>query len=215
MAESIAEACVEECSAAAVRDVELAEMHHRVANVLQSVRALLGRHAREARGTTCSEAFARADAQLHAFALLHGRLRHVDGAAEATLCCASYLGDVCRDLSAGCLEPRGCRLDFSAPGPIPLPATACRRVALLVTELVMNASKHAFVDGAAGVVEVSLAVVADGAFRLSVADDGVGIAEGSPGRGEGMRLVEMLARSLGMGCVITTGSAGTRYDFAA
>lgn len=201
------------CACAAVR-VELAEMHHRVANVLQGVRALLGRHARAVCAGACADGFARADAQLHAFGLLHQRLRPVDAALETPrVCCAAYLAEVCRDLAAACLAPSGWRLDYSASASVPRSATDCRGLALLVTELVLNASKHAFRDGRAGVVAVALRADAAGTLRLTVADDGVGLPDGPVGRGEGVRLVELMARGLRARCVVSSGQGGTRYEF--
>ena len=62
------------------------------------------------------------------------------------------------------------------------PAALCIEAAvpcgLIVNELVSNAFKHAFPGGRGGRVDVALECDADGAMRISVSDDGVGLPPG-------------------------------------
>jgi two-component sensor histidine kinase len=72
------------------------------------------------------------------------------------------------------------------------------RLALLVTELVTNAAKHAYPDGKSGHILVGV-MRGDGEIaRISVRDDGVGLPHGFEleGRrhGLGMRLAKALAQ---------------------
>ena len=70
---------------------------------------------------------------------------------------------------------------------------------LIATELVINALKHAFPDGARTIV-VSFESSAS-AWRLAVSDDGVGISRNLPEAtvriGLGTTIVEALTRQLG------------------
>lgn len=195
---------------------EMEEMHHRFANILQIIRALLARRSRQAGPGSCRAALAEVDAQLHAFSLLHERLRPDAGSRPAAgdPCCAAYLADVCRDLADACLAPLGLRMDFAASGPLRLPEGVCRNLGLLVTELVVNASKHAFRGRPTGIVSVSLNSSEGGSICLTVMDDGIGMPAAPDGRqGEGMGLVEALARSAGARSFLSTGTQGTRYAF--
>ncbi len=67
---------------------------------------------------------------------------------------------------------------------------------LVTTELVINALKHAFVDGRAGTITVTY----DGtvsAWRLSIADNGVGQNDTeNPRRGLGTSIIGALANQL-------------------
>jgi two-component sensor histidine kinase len=82
---------------------------------------------------------------------------------------------------------------------------------LSTTELVINALKHAFPGGAAGVIIVNYESAA-GTWRLSVSDNGVGMSSGlaEPIRiGLGTSIVEALTRQLG-GRVLTRWQAPAR-----
>jgi len=82
---------------------------------------------------------------------------------------------------------------------------------LIVTELVINALKHAFPGSRPGKVVVAYVIELQG-WTLSVADDGIGRLE--PGRGAkvglGTSVVEALARQLGAHVVMSDARPGAR-----
>ena len=59
-------------------------------------------------------------------------------------------------------------------------------VGIIVTELVSNACKYAYSDGAAGEVRVTLRPADNGHFRLNVQDDGPGLSAGEAPKGTGL-----------------------------
>ena len=89
---------------------------------------------------------------------------------------------------------------------------------LIVTELVINALKHAFPGGAIGTIVVRYGSN-EGGWRLSVSDDGIGIgtpSAGTPVRvGLGTSIVEALARQLGGKVTRSSASPGTTVLVAA
>jgi two-component sensor histidine kinase len=100
---------------------------------------------------------------------------------------------------------------------------------LIVTELVINALKHAFIDDRAnGVINV-VYEVAETSWRLAVADNGIGLPEHRPTKttaGLGTSIVEALAKQLdarvaiamtsdGTSVSITHGTFGSRLPVAA
>jgi two-component sensor histidine kinase len=90
-------------------------------------------------------------------------------------------------------------LDFAIP------------LALLVTELVSNALKHAFPDGQ-GTVEVSLDRADDGAVVLVVSDNGVGHDEAKTLKtGLGTRIIKGLVAQMG-GTIAVKSDHGTRSE---
>lgn len=113
-----------------------------------------------------------------------------------------YLRDLCTDLVSASLEQwKGIEVRVEADQDDMLTDQAVP-LALIVNELLMNAVKYAFGEGApaGGKVTVTFRVEADGRRRLTVADDGRGLPEGfDPARssGLGMRLVSALAGQLG------------------
>jgi two-component sensor histidine kinase len=86
---------------------------------------------------------------------------------------------------------------------------------LVVTELVINALKHAFPDGRPGHVVVGYAAT-EADWVLSVSDDGVGMAE-DPERsraGLGTRIVQALAKQLGAEILVEDTAPGTRVSLS-
>jgi two-component sensor histidine kinase len=104
----------------------------------------------------------------------------------------TYLTEVCSALSGASLRDRGVRLTL-VPGDVSLAAERCWRVALIVTELVNNAVRHAFRGGGQVLVEVD----ADGpTICCRVSDDGRPVSA-DPLPGLGRNIAESLAQALG------------------
>jgi two-component sensor histidine kinase len=79
---------------------------------------------------------------------------------------------------------------------------------LILCELIMNSSRHAFVDRESGTIEVSVLVQSSGHLVLSVSDDGRGIpSEIDPRSAKtlGMVLVRILTEQLGGKLEFTSG----------
>jgi two-component sensor histidine kinase len=85
---------------------------------------------------------------------------------------------------------------------------------LIVTELVINALKHAFPGGdRTGAITVDYSAQGEG-WTLNVEDDGVGIlageGQGTPGLGTG--IVDALAKQLGATVLTTDRAPGTKVS---
>lgn len=90
-----------------------------------------------------------------------------------------------------------------------LPASQCHRLALMITELVTNAAKHAFPSKTGAVIRIEI-VRRDGTWICIVADNGIG-ATGQLG-GTGSRILEGLARSIHASLNGEAGQGGTRIS---
>ena len=79
-----------------------------------------------------------------------------------------------------------------------------------VTELVINALKHAYPAGQGGKIVISYGAVGEG-WALSVCDDGIGMPVDAPAAnaGLGTSIVTALAAQLGATIVVSTASPGT------
>ena len=85
---------------------------------------------------------------------------------------------------------------------------------LIVTELVINAIKHAFPDQTSG-GKITVSFAADeGSWLLSVADNGAGMpvgkSMGKPGLGTG--IVEALSKQLDASVTVLAANPGTRVE---
>ena len=117
-----------------------------------------------------SQSLQEAMSRVGAVARIHERLYRT--ADIGTVDLAAYLGDICEDLAG---LARRCDFKYQPDGPIPIATDRAVHVALLLTELVTNVSKHAYPKGKPGQVVVTLGRADAETVRLSVRDEGAGL----------------------------------------
>ena len=181
---------------AAQQAVLLSEMNHRVANSLQLISSLIELQARKVPDETARALLRQAAERVEAVTLVHRRL-YTSGDVEFVEM-DSYLAGLVEELSRATHGPDGASRIALTAAPIRLETDRAVAVGLVVNELVTNALKYAYPDGA-GPVRVSLhAANAEGMLCLTVEDDGVGFAEEAPARGSGLGslIVNSMAHSL-------------------
>ena len=179
----------------AQKDVLMKEVDHRIQNSLQLVSAFLSMQARAAGPGDVAASLAEAQSRLSAVALVHRRLYRDDQIESVDL--ARYLGELVDDLrqSLGGEWARRMRVDLA---PVLIPTDRAVSVGLVLTELVINATKYAY-DGDAGPIEIILEQHRN-RFRLIVADEGRGIAAGADtgksGGGFGSRMMDAVVQRI-------------------
>jgi two-component sensor histidine kinase len=179
------------------KDMLLQEMSHRVANSLQIIASILLMKARTVQSEETRLHLRDAHQRVMSVASVQQQL-HAAGHGEL-IQIGPYLSKLCESLAASMIgDTRPISLKVIAEGGT---ATSTQAVSLglIVTELVINAVKHAFPDHTSdGQVVVSYAV--DGTnWKLSVSDNGVGKADlrdRSKTSGLGTSLVRALAGQL-------------------
>jgi len=175
------------------KDALLREVHHRVKNNLQVVSNLLMLKGRGA-DPEVRRALDETAARVHAIAAVHEAL--YGGMRTEGVPMLERL----RLIAARLHESYGTdpRITIDVEGEEMLaPLDKAVPLALIATELVSNAFKHAFPGDRAGRIALHLAPGAGTSFELTVADDGVGWAPGVVGRGAGVGIVAALVRQLG------------------
>jgi two-component sensor histidine kinase len=188
----------------------LAEARHRTANAFQIVGSLVQRELNGVSDWKTVTALRTIEAQLKAFALLNDMLCSSDARDDAHLCAAAYLKRLCEHLRAACLTTQGVGLSVAAHEPQVLPEMVCRYLGLIVAELVLNASKHAFRDRYDGEVGVRLGGDRDNApIRLVVADNGSGVEALQAHPQRGLQFVQLMAEAIGADCAGTSTPRGT------
>jgi two-component sensor histidine kinase len=199
----------------AQKQMMLREIHHRVKNNLQTVTSLLNLYARIPRGEAIKQAFADVQTRINALALVHRHLYESQDLREIDL--AAFMSGLCRLVQDGCgVPPRRVQLHVDIPTAT-MAGDRAIPLALLTTEILTNAFKHAFPDNRAGAIQVRLKLGDHGTARLVIADNGIGMvrrSEGSPGT-MGQTLIGAFTRQLG-GTLSTAGPPGTTVtlDFA-
>jgi two-component sensor histidine kinase len=182
----------------------LRESHHRMKNTLTLLGASVRRDFTRSGSTDLSIAVDRFEGRVVAFGRLYQLLsddraceRHPGTAFFETLCSA---------LSEAILEPVGIRCEAAIEGGM-LPASTCHRLALMLTELVTNAAKHAFPNRNGGLIRIQIAY-REGCWCCTVVDSGTGAT--GPLQGTGGRILEGLARSIRAQVHSEASRSGTR-----
>lgn len=177
------------------RETLLLELHHRVRNNLQVISSLINLQLRELDSPAAQEALRSAQVRIQALALVHNELHEQGRLKEIDL--ADLLPRICRHLTAfygmsgrvTCVtEIASCMLAIERASPL----------ALLVTEAVTNALKHAFPGDRSGTITLTFPA-AEGERLLRIADDGVGLPEGAEQAERGVvgwQLMRVLADQL-------------------
>jgi two-component sensor histidine kinase len=181
----------------------LREAHHRMKNTL----ALLGASARREFGRGASADLLAAVDSFEQRVVAFGRLYRVlesDGD-DQHIAVPEFFEALCKALSDSMLGPAGicCELAIEEGK---LPSDQCHRLALVITELVTNAAKHAFPTGSGGIISVKM-FSREGRWYCSVADNGLGANGGAPGAG--IKILEALCRSINADIRIEANEAGT------
>ncbi|MEE8610829.1 MAG: histidine kinase dimerization/phosphoacceptor domain -containing protein [Sphingomonas aquatilis] len=176
----------------AQKDVLMKEVNHRVQNSLQLVASFLRLQAKTAGPGAIADHLAEAQARLAAVALVHRRLYRDDQVESVDL--SRYVEELVGDMrtSLGADWGRYLTLDLA---PVLVPTDRAVNIGLILTELVINATKYAY-DGAAGPLAITLEQHG-GRLRLIVADDGRGRGEVSgDGHGFGSRMMVAMVQRL-------------------
>jgi two-component sensor histidine kinase len=85
-------------------------------------------------------------------------------------------------------------------------AEKCEFLGMVITELVLNAAKHAFPGNISGCVRIEI-VERDERWYCTVSDNGIGISKNSPGSGS--QIADGLVDALGGQLTVCTGPNGT------
>lgn len=167
------------------------EVEHRVKNTLQLISSLVLLQGRRAKDEGAKQALRAIQQRVAAVSVAH---RHVSWTADAELVeLAPLIREIVGDL-AGSAGREGVTIDLDLE-PVSAPGRQGAPLALLVSELVGNALRHAFPDGRNGRIHVTLRRAADG-FELAVADDGVGMPSGAPQEGFGLTVVQLMTQQV-------------------
>jgi two-component sensor histidine kinase len=192
------------------KDVLLREMQHRVGNSLQIIASILLIKARTVRNEETRLHLHDAHKRVMSIAAMQKELEA--GKHGEAIEIAPYLTRLCETLSGSMIDKgRPITLEVHAQA---ASATSAQAVSmgLIVTELVLNALKHAFPDDSRGGGVLVAYDVAGSNWRLTVSDNGIGRPDdGAPKTvpGLGTNIIEALAKQLDARIEGTMDAAGT------
>lgn len=197
---------------AAERALLLREMNHRVGNSLQIIVSLLHMQAGTTDNVEVQDALSAARGRVAAVAQVHRRLYTSEQI--TTIAVDQYLVGLVDDLQVSARHGDvGVFLSVEAD-PVMLDPDRAVAIGVIVTELVINASKYAYPKGG-GPVRIGLRREGEQA-SLWVEDDGVGLPPeiGTKTVGLGSRIVRAMAAKLGADPTFEPRSPGTRVSLS-
>jgi PAS domain S-box-containing protein len=172
------------------KDTLMREIQHRVKNNLQMVTALIRLEARNLPENAAGERFDRLAGRVDALALLYSLLSGETPGDSVDL--GVYISQIASAVMKAHAN-EGVRLDLKVDT-WPVSINVAMPTGLVVNELLTNALKHAFVGTNGGTVTLR-SIVDETGCRVIVADDGVGLPEGTDWPAPG-KLAALIVQSL-------------------
>ena len=192
------------------KDMLLEEMQHRVANSLQIIASILLIKARTVQSEETRLQLEDAHQRVLSVAAVQQHLHDVGGGKPIEI--GTYLTKLCETLAQSMIgDSRPISLKVEADAGTAMSRDAVS-LGLIVTELVMNALKHAFPGEKPDAAIVVSYRVAGTDWKLTVADNGVGkpdVSASATKPGLGTSLVKALTRQLDALVDIVSGPRGT------
>jgi PAS domain S-box-containing protein len=192
------------------KDMLLDEIQHRVANSLQIIASILLIKARTVQSEETRLQLQDAHQRVLSVAAVQKHLHVAGGGKPIEI--GNYLSKLCETLAQSMIgDSRAITLKVEADAGTAASHQAVS-IGLIVTELVMNALKHAFPAEKKHAAIVVSYKTADTDWKLTIADNGVGKADLGAGEnkgGLGTSLVQSLAKQLDAQVDTATSSRGT------
>jgi two-component sensor histidine kinase len=190
------------------KEMLLQEIQHRIANSLQIIASVLMEGARRVRSRKARGHLRDASNRVISIATLQ---RQLATALTQKVELRAYFTELCASIAASMIDADGgielnVHVDESVSE-----ADGSVGLGLIVTELVINALKHAFPEHRRGSILVDYRSAGDG-WTLSVRDTGVGMPEVPGKHGLGTGIIEALAGRLGAVVKIKPAHPGTEVS---
>ena len=187
--------------------VLIQEVQHRVANSLQIIASVLMQSARRVQSEEARGHLHNAHHRVMSIAAVQRQLSTSRG---GNVELRPYFTQLCESLGASMIADKD-RLSIAVSvDDSEVEADVSVSLGLIVTELVINALKHAFPDQRTGRIAIDYSSTGKD-WTLSVADDGVGMPSGhdAPKAGLGTGIVEALTKHLQGEIELTNANPGT------
>lgn len=189
------------------KDILLQEIQHRVANSLQIIASVLLQNARKVSSEESRVHLREAHHRVMSVAAVQ---RQLASSSLSDVILKPYLSQLCQSIGASMIEDHDLVSIVVDGDGSSTTSEVSVSLGLIVTELVINALKHAFPAGRAGQVTVDYHSENEG-WALSVCDNGIGMGKSAEETraGLGSAIVQALATQLDAAITVTDLDPGT------
>lgn len=192
------------------QELLLREMQHRVANSLQIVAGILSLKARTVNSDDARLHLLDACSRVMAVAAVQRQL--LNSKQPSLIRIDDYLSELSQTLAKSLTQEVS--LSAIVDTNIAIESSKAVAMGLIVTELVINALRHAFPKHRRGKIVIRYKAIRFG-WKLSVSDDGVGVGSApktARRAGHGSKIIEVLAEELNACIQVKSDSKGTRVS---
>jgi two-component system, sensor histidine kinase PdtaS len=192
------------------KDILLQELQHRIANSLQIIASVLMQSARTVRSRQARSHLHDARNRVMSIATMQ---RQLAASRLGDLALRAYFTELCVSIEESMIKDHDqLSIEVEVDESVSKDNVSVS-LGLIVTELVINALKHAFPRHRKGRIVVAYRSNGE-SWTLSVRDTGIGIPAGGGKPGLGTGIVEALAKHLGASVTIAKADPGTLVSVA-
>lgn len=189
------------------KELLLREIHHRIKNNMSSVASLLSLQADACGDAVVSAALEEAAGRVRSMRIIYERL--FKSADYRMVPASEYFADLVAGLAGAMTNAEGIAIHLDCED-VSLDSDTLWHVGIILNELVTNALKYAFPGTARGRITIGFRSDQEGLYRLTVADDGLGLPDDAR-EGFGLMLVRAICDQLLADLSIEV-DRGTRYS---
>jgi PAS domain S-box-containing protein len=179
----------------AEKGILLKEVHHRIKNNIASIGGLISLHLQSITNPEAVAVLQDASSRVNSMRLLYDKLLLSEDYKDISV--KNYLNELIATIIA--LFPDHAKIKFEKRiADFQLDPKRLFPLGSIINELLTNIMKHAFINGDAGSIKISLTNVG-GHVKLTIQDNGIGLPEGfdiDKTKGFGLMLVKMLSQQL-------------------
>lgn len=172
--------------ALATKNIQLKEIHHRIKNNLQLIVSLLNIEA--SNNNSVEDFLFKVQTRIHSIALIHQNLYETEFTSAVHL--QNYVESIVQNLSQ--IYNNDVEIEINTNNTI-LDVETAIPIGLIITELVCNSFKHAFIKNYKGKIKIDIKNNKLKKYELTLQDNGIGFPEiPTPKRAIGLDLVSIM-----------------------
>jgi two-component sensor histidine kinase len=173
------------------KDLQLREIHHRIKNNLQLIVSLLNIEANCKSLISIDDFLLKGQTRIHSIAAVHQNLYETEFTNAVNL--QNYIESIAQNLSH--IYNNDVKIEINANN-IVLDIETAIPIGLIITELICNAFKHAFIETNQGKIKIEV-LKKNNKYELNLEDNGVGFPESNELKiASGIKLVSMMVMQI-------------------
>jgi len=169
------------------KDLQLKDLHHRIKNNLQLIISLLNIEASKKNGDTIDEYLLKGQSRIHSIAAMHQNLYETEYYESIKL--QNYIESIVRNMTN--IYNNNIKIEINTNDTI-LEVDKAIPLGIIITELVSNSFKHAFIENNEGNIKIDIKKNLN-KYELILQDNGVGFPDKPTSKvAIGLELVSMM-----------------------